>query len=299
MSRAMKRTIHAFLLSLLLFPCAEAAGRKAVAIVPANCSPIALTISGKDRDYCLVGKNAPVHFQLDGPGKLTIISRLKLPLAGSGFEKYTLRLKEGGREVKSQTTQTDRSEAAFQGSDGLPGKSRKLIVSVPEGSFTYELSLEDSPLQAAVRIQLQPSKRQKLIALEPLSYDRIVTANVKENRLVYYVASKVRPVKLRVVGPAALTVSVRLNYDVSMKGKQKFSVLVQEGGTTVKQAALNATKSTGLSYEEWRDVVPGKAVDFVIPVSNGEHTYTFSLGETAGQSVSLRFSIPKKALTNE
>ncbi len=299
MGRAMKRIVHVILLSFLLLPNAGAAGRKAVTIVPDNCTPLSLTVYGKERDYCLLGKKAPVKFEIDGPGKLTVISRLKLPATSSGFEKYTLRLKEGSREVKSQTTQADRSDATFTGSDGVPGKSRKLVVTIPEGSFSYELSLDDSPLQAAVRIQWQPSRRQKLVALEPLSYDRIVTANIQENRLVYYVASKERPVQLRIVGPAALTVSVRLNYDVSMKGKQKFSVLVAEGGKVVQQSPLSTTKSTGLSYEEWKDVVPGKAVDMIIDVPNGEHVFTFSPGETSSQSIALRFAIPKKALSNE
>ena len=165
----MNKIVHVLFLSLLLMPSAGAAGRKAVTIVPDNCTPLTLTVNGKEREYCLLGKKAPVKFEVDGPGKLTVISRLKLPATSSGFEKYTLRLKEGKREVKSQTTQADRSDATFRGSDGVPGKSRKLVVSIPEGSFSYELSLDDSPFQAAVRVQWEPSRRQKLVSLEPLS----------------------------------------------------------------------------------------------------------------------------------
>jgi hypothetical protein len=296
----MKRAVPLILLSLLfLASSAWTAGRKSVAVVPSNGRPVTIVIAGKEKDYYLVGKKAPVKFQVDGPGKLVVMSRLKLPAASTGVEKYTLVLKDGGRVLKSQSTQTDKSDAAFNGAEGVPGKSRKFVVAIPEGSFSYELWLDDTPLEAAVKIQLQPAKGQKLVALEPLSYDRIVTANVKENRLVYYVGSKTRPVQLRVVGPATLTVSVRLNYDVTMKGKQKFSVVVQEGANLVKQVPLIATKSTGLSYEEWKDVVPGKSDDLMLSVPKGEHVYKFSPGETAGQSIALRFSIPKKALSNE
>ena len=148
-----------------------------------------------------------------------------------------------------------------------------------------------------MRFQFEPEQGKHLVAIEPLSYDRVATAVINENLTAYYVATAARPVQLRIVGPTRVSLANRLNYDVTMKGEQKYTLSVREGDALVKQWPLQTTKSTGLKYEDWKDVVPGKSIDLILQVPEGEHVYKVSLGESVAQSVSLKFSVPKSDLS--
>ncbi len=277
-----------------------AGGRNSLTLIPTDGKTVMLSIDGKEKEYYLLPHQEPIKVRIDGPGKLTVMSRLKLPRGNSDIQKYTIRIKEGDNTLNAHSTQTDASNAVLRASDEVPGKSRKFSLNVPEGSFMYEVRLEDTPFDAAVKLLFQPAKgRNKLVAIEPLSYDRIVTAMVAENIVAYYVSSRDRSVQLRVVGPTRVQIGTRLNYDEKMKGAQKYSVILKERETIVAQRPLQTTKAVGLSYREWKEVVPGKANSFLIDVPAGQHTYDVSLSETSAKSVSLRFSVPQKDLNNE
>jgi len=298
----MKTTTWLILSALLLTfhtPSLRAGGRKTVRLVPTDGRAVTLLVGDKKSEYYLLGNKAPIRLQVDGPGKLTVTSRLKLPAGETGSRRYSVRAKEGNNTVKMHTTQTEKSSAVFSSSGEPAGKSRKFTIKIPEGSFTYAFYLEDTEGDAALRFTFQGSKRTgKRVTIEPLSYDRVVTATVNEKLLAYYVSSDKHRVKLRVVGPTKVRVTTRLNFTEKMKGSQKFSVVVSEKGAVVLARPLQTTKSVGLSYREWKEVVPGKAMSFSFDVPGGEHVYTFGLDQTLASAVSLRFFIPKDDLSN-
>mgnify|MGYP001446270714 CR=1 FL=1 len=290
------------LLFLAIFPSASglAGGHRSMALVPENGKPVTLVVGGNERDYYLLAPGAPVRLQIDGPGKLNVVSRLILPKDGHDVQQYTIRVMQGDDTLKLHATQTDKSDASFKASQGVPGKSRKFTLKIPEKSFTCELWVDGAPRGAAVRLLFTPAKgTKKLVAIEPLSYDRIVTAVIKENLLAYYVSSREHAVKLRVVGPTKVKVSLRLNYDKRMNGEQKYAVVISEGQNRLAQWSLKTTKSDGIVYQEWKEVVPGKLNSASLDVPAGEHLYNITLGEATATSVSLNFSVPEADLTNE
>jgi hypothetical protein len=292
------KTLSIYFLGLLCV-AGSLYGRGAVTIIPLNARPVKLVIGQNEKEYYLLSRQTPVKLQLDGPGKLTVMSRLMFGPKAAESQKYTLRLKDGQKTLKVHTTQTDKSDAGFKDSKEIPGKSRKFSLAIPEGSFTYEVYIEDTQLSAALRFSFQRAKETgKKVAIEPLSYDRVVTLQIAENLVAYYVSSKERSVQLRVVGPTRLEVSTRLNYDEKMKGAQKYTILIEENSRKIEQRSLQTTKSVGASYQEWKDVVPGKAKSLFLNVPSGEHKYDIALDETLAKSVSLRFSLPQKDLKN-
>jgi hypothetical protein len=292
------------LISLLFFSAATApvaaGGRKSVRLIPDGGRPVNLRIEGAEKEYYLLSKGAPLNLQVEGPGKLTVYSRIRFQAPGGASEKYAVRVKDGKNTLKLHSTQTEKSEATFEPSGEAAGKSRKFTMKVPEGSFTYVFSLEETGQDVALRFTFEASKdTRKRTAIEPLTYDRIVTATIKEKLLAYYVSSAKRPTTLRVVGPTKVRVTVRLNYDDKMKGEQKFAVVVSEKGTRVATRALQTTKSVDVAYKEWKEVVPGKSQSFSFDVPDGEHVYSFGLDQSLAASVSLRFSIPQADVANE
>ncbi len=273
-------------------------------LLPANARPVTIAVGGNERDYCILSPAEPLKLRVDGPGKLSVISRCLFSSDSPEQQQYSVCVMEGEDTLKMQSTRTERSDAALTNSivplKAVPGKSRKFTVLISDGSHLLQFRSQGAPHGTALRLLFKPSKEKgKLVSIEPLSYDRIVTATINENQVAYYVASRARPVELRVVGPTKVRVSIRLNFDVSMQGKQKFSVVVTSGAERVAQWSLEAGRADELAYKEWREVVPGKLISALFDVPAGEHRYTVALGESSAKSVSLRFSVPQADLGNE
>ncbi len=297
----MMRTWMRFLLTgALLVTGVLVAGAKSITLTPAGGSPVKVKVAGKEQTYYTLSSSAPLRVTVDGPGTLTVLSRLMLPAATTGSADYTIVVREKGTAMGSQKTGTAPSDAIVIPAGTAAGKLRKFNVRVPPGSHQIEVVIEGSGSPAAVKLQLQKGK-QKLSRsnLQARSYSRVATAVVKEKLLTYYVAAKDRGVQIRVIGPTRLKVTTRLNYDASMKGGQKYSVSVWEGDRRVQLKSLSTTKALAASYQDWKDVIPGKAVSFMMPVPSGEHYYYYKLEGGGARSISFRFSIPKKDLKNE
>jgi hypothetical protein len=304
MIRSAKHTSSLFLgmiTALLSFQTAFSG--RTFALKPIDGKAVSVSVDGKNLNYYLLSKTHPLKLKVDGPVKVKIQTRLSIPAAHSIIEKYSIKVTEKGGVIKLQSTSTERSDASYHNSKFIPGKIRKFTLAVPEGSHMYEFSLENTNLTEAVlkfsSISKGKTENKGRITLEPLSYEKVVTAFVKENIITYYVSSKENNVQLHIIGPTRLQVISRLNFDATMKGSQTYALAIYEKGNRVLLEPLSTTKSLGISYTEWKIVVPGKTNKVFLDVPRGEHTYAFVLEETAAHSVSMTFSIPKKDLDNE
>lgn len=293
--------VVSILLVLTLLARFSAEAGKAIPIVPVKGKAVKIIVKGKERTYYSITARNPLHIEVDGPGKLVILSRVVFPSLSSVSERYSVIVREDGKELKIHATQSEKSTATLKSAGGNLGRGRKTNVKIPEGMHKYEVSVESTlGNEVLVRLSFIPAKGKKnLVSLEPLSYARVVTAVVKEKLIAYYVSSKEQPVQLRVVGPTRLKIATRLNYDSKMKGGQRYSVGVWENDKRLVSKALATTKSVGVEYKEWKDVSPGKPVSFYLAVPKGEHHYSFRLEAGTAMSVAVKFSIPKSDLDNE
>ncbi len=274
---------------------------KSVPVVPTNGTSLAVLTGGHERTYYSLSGKQNLQVELDGPGKLVIQSRLMLNPGAKGAERYSLIILEKGKPVASPETQTELSKARTKKGNAPLGKTRKVVIKVPAGTHVYQVALGKTGAQgAALRFSFIGGKgRRKLVNLEALSYHKVVTAVVKEKLITYYVSSKDQRVQLRIIGPTRLQVAARLNFDSKMKGQQRYSIAVMEGEKRILLKPLATTKALGATYREWKEVTPGKVNTFYLDVPSGEHRYSFRLQEALANTVSLKFSVPEKDLSNE
>jgi hypothetical protein len=299
--RLIRRTLGIFLLCAFVTASHAIAGRR-IALLPQHGVPVTVVNNGKESTYFLLTTKSPIRVEVDGPGTLAIRSRLVFPRAGNASGGYTLSVVEGSKLLKSNATQTQSSELRVKSSGAVLGKTRKCTVDLADGLHTYEIRLEKSDMsEAALQLTFVPARGAggKRVTLEALSYDRVVTARVKEKLITYYVGSTTRKVQLRVIGPTSLSISARLTFDDRLKGDQRYAVVVWEGDRKVMTNPFSTTKALGAGYEEWKDVVPGKVNTFLLEVPKGQHTYKLDFEQTLARFVAFKFSIPQKDLDNE
>jgi hypothetical protein len=272
---------------------------------PLNGKPVTVQLKSKQHLYHFVTKTEPVKLEVAGPVKIEVLTRLAIPASATGKIAYAIVVSEGGKQIKQYKTTTEVSDVTFVDDPSGVGKSRKCSLEIPEGEHTFVFALESEIADhCALRFALSGKNNLaralhgKSVRVEPLSYDRVVTAVVAEKLITYYVATKEKPIQLRVIGPTDVVVDARLNFDAKMIGKQSYTIAVVEGAKTLLTAPLTSTKSVGAFYKDWKEVVPGKINLLRLGVPAGEHLYQFVLKEGLASSVSLKFSIPEKAVTN-
>ncbi len=282
------------------FAAADAAASGYSAVVPEGEKAVMLSISGNQVPYYQLSKSGELKIKVEGPADLKVFSRLSYPAGANGAQKYTLEISDNGKPLRTQSSAAERSQGVFPELGVAAGMSRKLTLHIPRGSHTLGFRLKETSAPGVFLRVLYHSRAAtaKLSLLTPLAYSRVVTASVNESLIAYFVATKDREVKLRVIGPLTLRVESRLNYDSRMIGDQKYGIVMTENGKTVRTVPLLAQRSTAVTYKDWADVVPGKLKTFTFNVPAGEHTYSFLLEQGIPQSVSLRFQIPEASTRN-
>jgi hypothetical protein len=302
MNKFLMKTIYVVLILSLAVPLLCFAG-KTVPLSPINGKDTQLIISGKEKTYYLLSKDSPIKIKLEGPAKMEMITRLGMKRDNSEEGIYSIKVTEENKIVKLYSTTTSKSDASFKSINFIPGKSRKFSIDVPTGIHMYDFSLDTKDFSIAALkfsvISKNKKNRSSEVDLQPLIYDKVVTAVIKEKLITYYTSSSQKNVQIRVIGPTKLQIIGRLNFDSAMKGMQKYSVSIWENDSRIIMKPLTTTKSLGITYQDMMDVVPGKADKINLDIPTGEHIYKFKLEETAAHSIAFKFSIPKKDLNNE
>lgn len=103
-----------------------------------------------------------------------------------------------------------------------------------------------------------------------------------------------KPLKVDLVGPGSLSVSVRLNH------KRKLPVLkgrfdIRRGRKRIKRANLKLHRSRVGAYKEDSTIHPSVPKVFKIKVPRGVHSYAFSLRAARGTSMTVLFNYDTEA----
>jgi hypothetical protein len=182
--------------------------------------------------------------------------------------------------------------------DVIPGKKKVLYLKIPEGihTFTFLLS-EPAGSNSYARFYVKTkSKKIVMTSMTPQSYSQVTTEILGDQEIIYYVATYTQPIRMRIFGPTKVQVINRLDYDITMKGKQNYSITVLENGKQVSIEKFSTSKSSLGYYRDRTQIVPGDDKKFFLSVPEGEHIYDFQLSGTSAKSAALRFMIPEDDL---
>jgi len=263
--------------------------------------PASVEVNGKSRHYFRVSPGTPLSIALQGPGRLRVVSRAELPEGANRVVSYRVLVAEGDRVLKEQPTESSpASGARLEGNGGVLCKSRSMIVDVPEGSHRVSLSVSGPP-SVLVRLLFAAPLRDKtqMISITPVDAARSVTVSEGEKLIPYYSALPGKPVRLRVVGPASLELTTRLDFDSTMRGVQAYRLSLSRSGRRFREVAFKTTKSTTARYTDLQDRVPSKLDRVVLPIGDGTQDLSVELIEPRKGSVEIHARIPQPSVGNE
>ena len=267
----------------------------------ASGAPVRVLVSGKPRVYYRVSPGSPISFSVKGPARIRLVSRVEFGSGKSPAIAYRLRLSGDGRVWKEHATESSPAPTARLKEGGAHvGKSRTALVKVPAGEHALTLSAEGP---AAVFVRILVAERSgvgaKLVSITPVEAVRSVTVSEGEKLIPYYTVTAARPARLRIVGPTRLELSVRLDYDATMRGAQPYKISIAESGKRLREARLRTTKSAAATYTDLKDRVPSKLDRVVLDLGPGLHELSVALVEPRGGSVQIHARIPEPTLGGE
>ena len=76
MKYSLNLLLRSGVISLVFLGFASAGVRKTISLVPSNGKSVIILLEGKEKEYYLIDRRGPLHVQIDGPGKLTVTTRL-------------------------------------------------------------------------------------------------------------------------------------------------------------------------------------------------------------------------------
>ena len=192
----------------------------------------------------------------------------------------------------------ERSKKAtyLKGSLGVPGQLEDFEIVLGRGNHTIEVKLKDKNIPVANRYIFTPvkKKKQEWIAFSPKQPSEPVDLISRESTVNYYRFSMEKPVKIEIFGPTQLRVLTRIENHYQMKGRIHYRLQVKENSKVINTYQLSSRRSEIAVYKDNKELIPGKACEFVINVPKGKHTYEIIPLDKDKNSMLGRFLLPKK-----
>ena len=168
------------------------------------------------------------------------------------------------------------------------GKWRSFFVEVPKGGSIYKFSLWQAASETvAVRFSFEKPKEWLPQPVAGLSFKLLLEESGKTTN--YYNLTQEDPIEVKFEGPLRLKIVARLNYDITMEGAQKFTIIALENGKELQRATFRVIKSESAIYKNKTEVIPSIERTFYLPITEGKHQLEFQLNETIAKSASLQF----------
>jgi len=260
---------------------------------------VSTIVSGKTRHYYSLSADKASVISLQGPGKLQVITRARFKSDSPTKTSYSILYSiDGGTQKSSIIKDVIRStkDTYADGTLGIPGQSREFTIDLGRGDHSIEFLIQDDKTAIAARYIFTPLKEKKIdwIAFSPLRPSEPVDLISKESTVCYYRFSKTKPLKVEVNGPTELKVMTRIEIHYQMRGRIHYRIQVNENNVVKNTYQLSSDRSESAAYKDNKELIPGKACEFVIHVPQGKHSYEIRLLDEDKNTVLGRLLIPKK-----
>lgn len=257
---------------------------------------ITLKIENKSRSYYALSADKPAVINIQGPGKLRVLSRGQVK--GSKID-YTIHyVIDGGKKKVVEFSDVEAfANATYLDTEmGVPGQLEDYEINLGRGYHNIEFKTDDLKVLVAVRYKYTPTKvkKQEWISFCPKRPSEPVDLVSREATVNYYRFSMEKPLKVEINGPTELRVLTRIENHYQMKGRIHYRVQVKENGNITSTYQLNSRRSEIAVYKYDTELIPGKACEFVIDVPKGRHTYEVFPLDKDKSTLLGRFLLPKK-----
>jgi len=259
---------------------------------------ITTIVEGKTRYYYSLNADTSSVILVNGPGTLRVLTRGRYAPGQPDFTSYGIIYSvDGAKQQNVNITGVGRSKQAtyLNGKLGLPGELKDFEIELGRGDHTIEFYLKVNKPPVAAQYVFTPAreKKQDWIEFSPILPAEHVDLISKETTVGYFRFSALKPVKVEVIGPTELRVMTRVEMQYQMQGRVQYRLQVKENEKVLNTYQLSTTRSDVTEYKTEKELIPGKACEFVIDVPDGKHVYEIIPLDNDKKTLLVRFLLPK------
>jgi len=260
---------------------------------------LTIKIDNKSRSYYALSADKPSVINIQGPGKLRVMSRGQINEGGTNEVDYTISyVIDGGEKkvVKISSVQPSKRADYVDYETSVPGQLKDFEIDMGRGYHNIEIKNTGHKVPVSVRYKFIPAKvkKQEWIAFCPKRPSEPVDLISRESTVNYYRFSSEKPLKVEINGPTELRVLTRTENHYQMKGRIYYRIQVKENNGIISTYQLSSRRSEVAVYKYNSELIPGKACEFVIDVPKGRHTYEIVPLDKDKNTLLGRFLIPEK-----
>lgn len=239
---------------------------------------VTTNIADKSRSYYSLDTDQASIVSVKGPGVLCVRSRGRfVPHEDEKISYDIMYSINGGEKESFEIESVLRSKKATykNGALGVPGQLMDYDIELGRGNHTVSFYLENENIPIATRYRFTPikAKKQDWITYSPSPPMEPVELISRESSVKYYRFSNEKPLNIEINGPTELRVLTRIENHYDMKGRILYRLQVKEGEEIINTYQMSSRRSEIAMYKEDRNLIPGKACEFVIDVPKGRHKY--------------------------
>ncbi len=239
------------------------------------------------QQYYLLTKDSPIELNIAGPNWVRVYTRILYKPGMKDKAIYKIIVEENDEE-KIVTLETEKSNSAIGPANQDFGKWRSFFIEVPKGGSSYKFSLWQAASETvAVRFSFEKPKEWLPQPVAGSIFKIVLEESGKTTD--YYNLTQEKSIKVKFEGPLRLKIAARLNYDITMDGAQKFTIIVLENGKELQRAIFRVDKSQSAIYQNKKEVIPSVERTFYLSIPEDKHQLEFQLNETIAKSASLQF----------
>jgi hypothetical protein len=288
-----------FILLLSFFNILGQASENSRHLKPTNfIRKVTTVVSGKERSYYSLDVQQASIISVQGPGILELKTRGRfVPGQGDYISYEVLYTIDGGEQKRFKASDAVRSSDAtyLKGTLGVPGQRKDFEIELDLGDHTIEFYLKAEEIPVAVQYFFTPTKEKTIdwVEISPLHPSNPVDLVTQETVTCYYLFSEDNPLLISVNGPTELRVFTRMEFTYQMQGRANYRIQAMEGEKVLNTYQMSSTRSDVTGFKNQKDMVPGKASEFVINVPEGNHIYRIVPLDQDKTNLLGRFMIPK------
>ncbi len=289
---------HPTLLLLVLSSLAGGATPGLASGDPAQGVPI--FVSGIDRSYTRLDADSPTTTTVRGPGELRVVSRARFA-PHDDVLRYGLHIRiDGGAPQTVIYEQVERSRRALfrDGTLGVPGRLMSHRIELTRGYHNIEITPGTDGPEVFHRVLFEPrrARQRRWVAITPRSSAHAVDLVVREELVTYFRNPAGGAFDLEVIGPTELRIFTRTENAPTMRGRIHYRLQVRTDGAITNTFQLSSRRSHVATYHTDDSLLPGRAVEIVIPIAAGRHQISIHPLDPDKSTFLARFFLPREDL---
>lgn len=253
--------------------------------------------SAKNYDYYALSAKKKTVLNVNGPGKVEVLLRVRLENGIQNSESYFISYMIDNQKIQTVKIESEKvSKKTIYKSKitGIPSEASTITIDVPPGKHKISF-LKDNKTEQKIHAHFSLKKETKPVWIECTSLTKLDTVKVKYLELKgeikkYVRISNTEKLIIETKDSIQLKIIIKAELDNTTQSNNPIHLVMKENNTIINTYKIEGKKSSTTEYVDEKKMIPGNSNVIYITVPSGEHSYEFYIEDKNKTALILIYS---------